>query len=314
MPYLPMPAVHATARKRKLEPDTREQAVSKRAGAALPLDQGKFGTCVAHATATAVSQNLTEKYGLPCPPTKLVEKFKALCPCYEGEKIKDYLEKWNKKHTGDGAAIENLDATLRYRVKMDAVRKIDNFDEAYRAMQTAESQRMYMLCEIKTSQDDHALHAVALQACVPGKEKMTSVNSWGATEPYKDVTLKNFVYACTFDPIIVAEKEGDKSWIFHGDQKFPQTQEIYVVRRESEKARVESEKTRVSEAADFEKLKQAFEKLKQEQDAALKTPQVPLNTPQGDKLLRDHQLQKLKLENICGTDGGGEREARERDR
>ena len=133
------------------------------------------------------------------------------------------------------------------------------------------------------------------------------------TEPYKDETLENFMYACTFDPIIVAEKEGDKSWIFHGDQKFPQPQEIYVVRRESEKARVESEKTRVSEAAAFEKLKQAFEKLKQEQDAALKTPQVPLNTPQGDKLLRDHQLQKLKLENICGTDGGG-REGSQRER
>ena len=238
VPYLPMPAVHGTQCKRKLEPDTREQAVSKRAGAALPLDQGKFGTCVAHAIATALSQNLSEKFGVPCPAEKLVEKFKTLIPCYEGGKIKDYLEKWNTMHAEDGACIEY--ATWLYRVKFD-FRKIDNFEEAYRAMQTAESQRMHMVGVIKTSQNGHSLHAVALQACVPGKEKMTSVNSWGATEPYKDVTLENFVHACTFDPIIVAAKEGDKSWISQGDQKFPQPQEIYVERGKSEKARVAAE-------------------------------------------------------------------------
>jgi hypothetical protein len=55
-------------------------------------------------------------------------------------------------------------------VKLAAVRKIDNFEEAFRAMQSAESQRMYMLCVIKPSQNGHALHAVALRAYVPGKE------------------------------------------------------------------------------------------------------------------------------------------------
>jgi hypothetical protein len=44
---------------------------------------------------------LTEKYGVPCPAEKLVEKLKTLCPCYEDADIEYYLEKWNEIHSGE---------------------------------------------------------------------------------------------------------------------------------------------------------------------------------------------------------------------
>ena len=113
------------------------------------------------------------------------------------------FNKWNKQHHEEGAAIENLGATWRYHVKVDAVRRIDTFEEAYRAMQKAEAQGMSMLCTIKTPQQGHTHHAVALQACVPDSQKMTAVNSWGACVPYPDVTTENFVYACTFVGFLV---------------------------------------------------------------------------------------------------------------
>ena len=102
--------------------------------APVPLNQGGQGTCVAYAYAAALSQGLIEKYGVPSDPDKLAEKIKALCPCYDGEFIEEMLNKWNKQHHEEGAAIENLDATWRYHVEAGAVRRIDNFEEAYRAM------------------------------------------------------------------------------------------------------------------------------------------------------------------------------------
>ena len=230
-----------------------QKMARRRASAPVPLNQGGQKTCVAYAYAQALSQGLREKYGVPIDPDRLAEKIKGRHPCYKGAYIEQMLTKWNTQHLEAGAAIENLDA--RYHVKADAVRRIDNFEEAYRAMQKAEAQRMFMLCTIKTPQQGHTRHAVALQACVPGSQKMTAVNSWGANLPYLDVTSDNFVYACTFDPVIVAAEQGDKGCIMEDDARFPKPQEIYVARGKSEQERVEQVV--------------AFEKCKLERDAAL---------------------------------------------
>jgi hypothetical protein len=223
--------------KRKLETDTVQQAcdpvdalkrpkAGRGAGAAIPLNQGSFGTCVAYAMASAMCNNLISKYGVPFKEELLVEKLKTLFPCWEGNDVFSMLIEWNKVHLESRASIENMDRTKRYNVHAGDVQKLERFDEAYRAMQTAKAQEMFMLCIIKTSQKGHAHHAVALQAFVPGREKMTSVNSWGAHESYKDVTRHNFVYACSFDPVIVKEVGSDKK-----SKKLPQPQEIYTARK-----------------------------------------------------------------------------------
>lgn len=59
-------------------------AASPLASAALPLNQGRFGTCVGHAFAQALTTGVQEKYGVPCYPTLVVEKIQTLCECWEG--------------------------------------------------------------------------------------------------------------------------------------------------------------------------------------------------------------------------------------
>ena len=170
------------------------------------LNQGKFGTCVAHAFAQALSQGLLSKYGVPCDAGAIVQTVKALCPCWNGHQTERMPEEWNKRHNDPGATIEDVDKRKRYRVKVN-FRKVDLFTEAYCELERAEELKTYMPCTITTSIERHDRHSVALASCIDGK--MEALNSWGANEVFKDVTPENFVFAITFDAEITAAWEGN---------------------------------------------------------------------------------------------------------
>lgn len=176
--------------------------------AALPLNQGGFGTCVGHAFAQALTTAIQMKYGVPCDPTLVVEKVKTLCECWDGHHTARMPEEWNAVHANSRASIEDMDKRRRYNVRVDC-RRIDDFAAARREMLRAEHLRTMMPCTITTGAAGHSRHSVALTACVPGRDdKMSALNSWGAQKTYMDVTPSNFQYAMTFEPTIVSVHEG----------------------------------------------------------------------------------------------------------
>ncbi len=59
------------------------------------LNQGGHGTCVAYAFSQVMTTGLQEKYGVACDAVKLVEKVKALCPCWEGHETESMMGEWN---------------------------------------------------------------------------------------------------------------------------------------------------------------------------------------------------------------------------
>jgi hypothetical protein len=168
--------------------------------AALPLNQGGFGTCVGHSFAQALTTGIQVKYGVPCDPTLVVEKVKTLCECWDGHHTARMPEEWNAVHASSRASIEDMDKRRRYNVRVDC-RRIDDFAAARREMLRAEHLRTMMPCTIATDAAGHSHHSVALNACVPGcDDKMSALNSWGAQKTYMDVTPSNFQYAMTFEP------------------------------------------------------------------------------------------------------------------
>ena len=76
--------------------------------AALPLNQGGFGTCVGHAFAQALTTAIQMKYGVPCDPTLVVEKVKTLCECWDGHHTARMPEEWNAVHASSRASIEDM--------------------------------------------------------------------------------------------------------------------------------------------------------------------------------------------------------------
>ena len=147
-----------------------------------PLNQGRFGTCVAHSFAHALATGLHEKYEVPCDPKLIVEKVKALCPCYDGHNTAMLPGEWNEIHANPGAAIEDIDSGKRYAVTVNCQR-LDNFEEEFVAMERADERKMMMPCSIDlgrtTSVDGHGWHSVALCRCVPAAGR---TNKNGRTE------------------------------------------------------------------------------------------------------------------------------------
>jgi hypothetical protein len=108
-------------------------------GAALPLNQGRSGTCVGHSFAQALCAGIQEKYGVPCDPNLVVEKVKVLCPCWDGHRTEHMPREWNDTHAMSGAAIEDVDKARRYNVRVDC-RKIETFEQARAEMEKARRQ------------------------------------------------------------------------------------------------------------------------------------------------------------------------------
>mmetsp|Transcript_4662 Transcript_4662/g.6895 ORF Transcript_4662/g.6895 Transcript_4662/m.6895 type:complete len:265 (+) Transcript_4662:68-862(+) len=172
------------------------------------LNQGQFGTCVAHAFAQALIQGLSQKYNIACDASTFVTTVKARCPCWNGHRTEQMPRDWNVKHAEEGAAIEDVDKTCRYNVRVE-FREIHSFEEARCEMQRAQILGMYMPCTITTSADGHSRHSVALTKCYQGTDEMYAVNSWGAKDKHLDVTRQNFKVAITFDTIITAATGGN---------------------------------------------------------------------------------------------------------
>ena len=172
------------------------------------MDQGKFGTCVAHAFAQALCEGLKQKYGIACNPDDILSKVTALCPCFYGSDTAKIVEEWNARYGEDGASIVDTSRTWRYNVKVEA-RMIENLDAACFEMKMAEYMKMRMTCTIRTDEEGHNLHSVALVACMPDGKKMQALNSWGPKELHVLVDAKNFCFAMTFDPTITRAHQGD---------------------------------------------------------------------------------------------------------
>ena len=161
-------------------------AESALAMATMPpvLNQGSFGTCVAYAFAQALQTGLMGKYGVPVNAAELVATVKALCPCWNGHDTERMVEEWNKVHKKENAAIEDVDKKRRYNVRMTS-RQVRDFEEAYCETESAENLKMYLLCTIKTNEDGHERHALALAGVFVsegGEKKMQALNSWGSNE------------------------------------------------------------------------------------------------------------------------------------
>eukprot|EP01046_Picozoa_sp_COSAG06_P054285 COSAG06_NODE_9619_length_1857_cov_2.552332_1_plen_296_part_00 len=228
------------------------------AGAPLPLNQGRSRTCVGQSFSQALCTGLQEKYGVPCDPKAVVEKVKALCECFDGHFTERMPREWNDVHARQGAAIEDMDKTRRYNVKVD-FRKIESFEQARTEMLKAEALRMMMPCTITTDTAGHIRHSVALSAVVPGvADKMSALNSWGATETYMDVTPANFKCAVTFDPIIVEVHEGSTS------VAVPQPREVYTKRSAEFAAREQEEELRRQRSAEAQaKIRELEEQVRE---------------------------------------------------
>lgn len=189
-----------------------------------PLNQGLFGTCTAHAAAQALSTGLQVKYGVICRSDVIVEKVKALCPCWDGRGLGVLVKNWNRVHDSEGAAIEDVDRRLLYNVKVATpIRQIDSFDEVYQELGRVEAQRRMIPCAIKAGAQGHDRHAVALVRCYPdSQKKMEALNSWGATQAYMDVTPSNFLSAVSFDVEIIRVRCGKRP------EPVPPVREIYT--------------------------------------------------------------------------------------
>jgi len=177
------------------------------------LNQGGLGTCVSYAFAQALQTGLMGKYGVPCNAADLVARVQTLCPCWDGHDADRMVNEWNKVHKKEKAAIIDVDNKTRYNVQVTS-RQVFDFEEAYRETERAENLKMYLLCTIKTNEQGHVLHALALAGVFVsegGDKKMQALDSKGSNKTYMDVSPLNFVSATTFDPHIVRVYEGKTS-------------------------------------------------------------------------------------------------------
>ena len=132
-------------------------------------------------------------------------------------------------HKNVSAAITDVDNKRRYNLLVTS-RQVSDFEKEYRETERAENLNMYLLCTIKTNEDGHERHALALAGVFVsegGEKKMQALNSWGSNQPYMDVSRHNFVSATAFDPHIVRVYEGGTSLAPHKIQPL----EAYRARR-----------------------------------------------------------------------------------
>jgi hypothetical protein len=170
------------------------------------MDQGQFGTCVANAFATTLTNGMFWKYGIPCDPNVIVSKIEHLVangghtdrmPKYWNEKQKEY-------------SFKNMNGSMSYTVKIDFCR-VSTFEAAFVEMERHETKKMYMPCAMSTTADGHSRHSVALVSALKtdtGHKTMQAQNSWGPIKTFLTVNEDNFHYAITFDPIITDAHKG----------------------------------------------------------------------------------------------------------
>jgi hypothetical protein len=63
-----------------------------------------------------------------------------------------------------------------------------------------------LLVAIKTGTDGHSRHALAADKAYQDNNEMRGLNSWGATEPFMDITPDNFLHSYLVDPVLLEKK------------------------------------------------------------------------------------------------------------
>ena len=187
--------------------DAAQQRAYTHGPMAMPMNQGKQGTCVGYAFSNTLAHNLLGKYAVPISPEKLVEKVKTLCPCWDGHNIDKMCDEWNAKHTDTGARLENQDQDGKLYVVKVQYTRIDNIEEAYDLLRRTQGV-LHMMAVISTQEDGHGLHAVMLSMPFRKRPEMQAINSWGAVQALIEVNRANFKYAVTVDPEIKTVRNG----------------------------------------------------------------------------------------------------------
>jgi hypothetical protein len=191
---------------------------------ALPLNQGKWGTCTAHAFAHAVSSGLMGKYDVPIEREKIVEMLKQqpeTARVWEGLDIKAICVGWNQIMEKTHIWIDDTNKTNRYKFKVTSkicssttefvVDQIDNINDVYQELSIFQAAEIQILTHITIPGGrGHTHHAVSAFRVYDTAPNMRAMNSWGAVEPTLDVTRENFV-KCIFLNVVVTKKQSSSS-------------------------------------------------------------------------------------------------------
>jgi hypothetical protein len=177
---------------------------------ALPLDQGKWGTCAAHAFAHAVSSDLMEI-------VEMLKQQPETARVWEGIDIKTICVGWNRIMRKSHIWIDDTKRTNRYKFKVTSkicsstrkcvVNQIENINDAYQQLFIFQAADIQVLTHITIPDDrDHGHHAVSAFRTYDAAPKMRAMNSWGANQPTLNITRENFV-KCIFLNAVVTEKQ-----------------------------------------------------------------------------------------------------------
>jgi hypothetical protein len=191
---------------------------------ALPLNQGKWGTCAAHAFANAVSSGLIGKYDLAIEREKIVDMLlqqPETTRVREGIDIKDICVGWNRIMEKPYTWIDDTNKINTYKFKVTSeicssttefvVDQIDNINDAYQELSIFQAAEIQILTHITIPGGrGHTHHAVSAFRAYDTAPNMRAMNSWGAVEPTLDVTTENFV-KCIFLNVVVTKKQSSSS-------------------------------------------------------------------------------------------------------
>jgi hypothetical protein len=203
---------------------------------ALPSNQGKWGTCAAHAFANAVSSGLMGKYDLAIEREKIVDMLlqqPETARVREGIDIKDICVGWNRIMEKPYTWIDDMDKTKIYKFKVTSkicssttefiVDQIDSINDAYQQLFIFQAADIQILTHITTPDDrDHGDHAVSAFLAYDTAPKMRAKNSWGAVEPTLNVTRENFV-KCVFLNVVITKKQSRSSYRVAVTEQLPVT-------------------------------------------------------------------------------------------
>jgi hypothetical protein len=159
---------------------------------AFALNQGAFGTCVAHAFAVALWYNVREKYGIALSLNRLLGVVLANLPAsaWNGDGLRDAVQRWNQR----GRYVFDTDNKRYYRVRV-TYRRLDGIEAAYAEAKRVNGRMLILACITVRG----GSHAVAIDRVLTAGFQMRTCNSWGSTEPHLLVTKDNFKYAYTIE-------------------------------------------------------------------------------------------------------------------
>ena len=161
------------------------------------LNQGQFGTCVAHAFAKAFTDGVLGKYRVQLKILEICALAKSKVDMWEGSRLVDMCDAWNDNFVDTWLQVTD-NTCCRIKVEFQ---KLDTIGEAYAYMQKVEGALLIMVST--------GGHALAVNKPYKKVNEMRGVNSWGAEDVVIEVTAENFSYAVTVDPVILEVKDGN---------------------------------------------------------------------------------------------------------